>query len=430
MYPFTISLRYLCRKRVTLICIAGVAVGVMALTVVLSVMNGFLRDIRGHVRGTLADMVVKSSFGQYELANPEAVCKELLAIEHVEACSPFVDGVAIARFSNRAREFVHFRGVDARRQRRVCSWDGVPGKNRTRRLPGLTMDTVLDDVAPGKPALFGGQELFRAFRKGTQRDVEADPDVNFVELGSPVVIATVSQNLRRGLRMFRLSGLFKTGMYEFDSRYVYISLKEAQDLIDTKGKVSGISLRLDDYANAPLVTAEIERRLGAMYYTLTWEQQRDTFLRAVEVERRVMTIILFFIVLVAGFGIFAILTMVVMEKAKDIGTLKAIGATRSSVMGIFVLLGSIIGVIGAVLGLAAGLTILKTMNRLEDVIYQHTGWKVFPPDIYYLDHIPHRISVQGLALFMGGAVLISFLASLYPAWRAARLDPVQTLRYE
>jgi len=430
VYPFTISLRYLCRKRVTLICIAGVAVGVMALTVVLSVMNGFLRDIREHVRGTLADMVVMSSFGQYELANPEAVCKELLAIEHVQTCSPFVDGGAIARFSNRAREFVHFRGVDARRQRRVCSWDGMAGKKRTRLLPGLTMDTALDDVAPGKPALFGGQELFRAFRKGTPTDVEADPDVNFVDLGSPVVIATVSQNLRRGLRMFRLSGLFKTGMYEFDSRYVYISLKEAQDLIDTKGKVSGISLRLDDYANAPLVTTEIEQRLGAMYYTLTWQQQRDTFLRAVEVERRVMTIILFFIVLVAGFSIFAILTMVVMEKAKDIGTLKAVGATRSSIMGIFVLLGSIIGVIGSGLGLAAGLAILKTMNHLEDVIYLHTGWKVFPPDIYYLDHIPHRISVQSLAFFVGGAVFISFLASLYPAWRAARLDPVQTMRYE
>jgi len=430
VYPLKISLRYLLKKRVTLICIAGVMVGVMALTVVLSVMNGFLRDIRRHIRGTLSDLVVQSVDGYYGLKDYESVIKQLQEIPHVAACAPYLEGVAVSKCYN-VRQTVTFRGVVPHLQEQVSEWRGHPGKGRTRLLPGRTIETVLKDTPNGLPTMFGGQELFRSSPKGTSRDAQEDPDYNFVPLGmTRVVLVTPTKEFSAGVRVFRLTGLFKTGMYEFDRSYVYISLERAQQLVNAKGAVSGISVRLDDYAHASEVVKAIRDKLGRNYQTETWEEKRATFLLAVEVERRVMAIILFFILIVAGFSIFAILTMVVMEKAKDIGTLKAIGATRKGVMSIFMLLGTVIGGIGSALGLGAGLTILKTMNDLEDLIYQRFGWRVFPQDIYYLDHIPHQISVPALSFIVIGAVLTSFLASLYPAWRAARLDPVQTLRYE
>ena len=402
----------------------------MALTVVLSVMNGFIRDIRRHVRGTLSDLVVVSRFGPYELDNYATCMEAILKTDHVAACAPYVEGMAIAKYEGDLREFVHFRGVDPRRQSKVSEWDGRAGHNRTRLQPGRSLGTVLDHTAEGKPTLFGGQELFRRFPKGTKRDAQADPDTNFMSFGAPIVLVTVTKAFGRGVRVFRLSGLFKTGMYEFDRMYVYISLPEAQELVGAKDAVSGISVKVDAGANVLDVMQHMQERLGPTFRVITWQEQRATFLLAVEVERRVMTIILFFILVVAGFSIFAILTMVVMEKAKDIGTLRAVGATRAGVMSIFMILGSIIGVLGSAIGLSAGLALLKTMNRLEDWIFQEFGWRVFPQDVYYLDHIPHEISMPGLTMIVTGALLISFLASLYPAWRAARLDPVETLRYE
>ncbi len=428
MYPLTIGTRYMLKKRVTIICVAGVAVGVMALTVVLSVMNGFIRDIKAHIRGTLTDVVVHSRQGSFEY---EGIIQKIREMDHVVACAPFVEGMALAKFGG-AKQPVQFRGVIPKLQERVSHWDGQPGKKHNRLLNGRTIDTVLDDTPDGKPAVFAGQEMMRWKAKGSKDDPEADPDENFLPLGVQMVLVTVKDRISAGMgvRGFRLTGMFKTGMYEFDRQCVYISLKAAQELTGLGNKVTGISVKLDDYANAPQVRQQIETTLGPLFRTTTWEEDRATFIRAVEVERRVMGIILFFILVVAGFGIFAILTMVVMEKAKDIGTLRAIGATRTGIMGIFTFLGAAIGILGAGIGLGVGLVILDSMNQLEDKIYQWWGWRVFPQDVYYLDHIPHEISPWGVTICVAGAVITSLLASLYPAWRAANLDPVQSLRYE
>ncbi len=427
MYSVFIGSRYMLKKRVTILCVAGVAVGVMALTVVLSVMNGFIRDIKAHIRGTLTDLTVLSIQGPFRYEKPMA---EIEKIPHVVACAPFVEGIAIAKFAG-VRQSVQFRGVEPALQCRVSHWDGPPGKKHNRFLPGRDIQTVLDPLPDGRPAIFAGQEMVRLRPKGTKDDPQADPDEHFLPLGVRMVLGTVTNSLlSTSVRAFWLAGTFKTGMFEFDRSCVYISLKEAQRLLGLQGEVTGISVKLDDFANAEQVRRAIEKRLGPLFRTTTWLEERKTFIRAVEVERRVMGVILFFILIVAGFSIFAILTMVVMEKMKDIGTLRAIGATKAGIVGVFTFVGAAIGVVGAALGLAAGLLILRVMNRLEDLIFEWTGWRVFPQDVYYLDHIPHQISPLGLTLFVVGAVLISFLASLYPAWRAAHLDPVQSLRYE
>lgn len=221
-------------------------------------------------------------------------------------------------------------------------------------------------------------------------------------------------------------------MYDFDKNYVFIPLTAAQELGGAKEKdaVTGISVKLDDYRYANEVRDKLQSALGFEYYVQTWEDARRTFLTAVMMERRVMAFILFFIIMVAGFNILAILTMIVLEKSRDIGILKALGATTQGVMSIFLLNGLLIGSIGAGIGAALGLAIVFRINWLEHVLYNTIGWRPFPPEVYYFNQIPTVINPAGIAFTAGIAILSSVIFSIYPAFRAARLNPVETLRYE
>ncbi len=221
-------------------------------------------------------------------------------------------------------------------------------------------------------------------------------------------------------------------MYDYDKNYVYIPLTIAQELVSSKEKdaVTGISVKLDDYRYANQVRDKLQAALGFEYYVQTWEDARKTFLTAVMMERHVMAFILFFILVVAGFNILAILTMIVLEKSKDIGILKAIGATTRGIMSIFLLNGLLIGSIGAIAGVAIGLSIVLRINWLENVLYNTTGWRPFPPEVYYFNQIPTVVNPGSIILTAVVAILSSVVFSIYPAFRAARLNPVETLRYE
>ena len=191
-----------------------------------------------------------------------------------------------------------------------------------------------------------------------------------------------------------------------------------------RDSVSGISVRLDDYHRSHDVVAEIESIIGPGYTVETWEDQRKILLQAIDNEARVMAVVLMFITIVAGFCIMATLWMMVAEKTRDIGILKAIGGTVGGVLSIFLLNGTLIGVVGAGLGVAGGLAFLAVMNPLSDWIYREFGWHVFPPNLYYLDHIPYTREPEAVVMIALSAILISFLAAVYPAFKAARLDPI------
>ncbi|KAA0244114.1 MAG: ABC transporter permease [Candidatus Brocadia sp. AMX2] len=420
MYNLFISLRYLRNRKISFFAVAGVAVGVMTLIVVLSVMNGFDQELRSRIRGTLAHIIILKG-GMYGLEDYKQVIEKVKTFEHVTACAPYVEGPALIKLRNR-KEFVYFKGIDPDAEASVGDFTSyiTPFGNQPE-------DLLKTHGEKNTGSVFGGSELFRV----GPGEPEKDPG-SFIQNGEQIVLVTLKEWDKISVKAFVVVGKFKSGMYDFDKNYVYIPLTVAQELTGSKGKdaVTGISIKLDDYRYANQVRDKLQAALGIEYYVQTWEDARKTFLTAVMMERRVMAFILFFIIVVAGFNILAILTMIVLEKSKDIGILKALGATTQGIMSIFLLNGLLIGSIGASIGTAAGLSIVLRINWIENALYHMTGWRPFPPEVYYFNQIPTVVNPTSIVFTAAIAIASSVVFSIYPALRAARLDPVETLRYE
>jgi len=232
------------------------------------------------------------------------------------------------------------------------------------------------------------------------------------------------------MKPFRVAGIFNTGMFEYDSTLAYVSLGQAQSFFDLGDTVTGIQLKVEDVYHTGELARSINRTLGSEFYARDWMQMNRNILFALKTEKVVMFIILTLIVLVAAFGIASTLFMVVMEKNRDIAILKSMGATGSSIMKIFVLEGLVIGVIGTVLGVFSGLLVALNLEPIIAIIQKITGQNFFSKDIYYLDRFPSMVVPSDVVLISVTAVLISFIATLYPAWQASRMLPAEALRYE
>jgi len=399
MYILFVSLRYLRSRKISFFAIAGVAVGVMTLIVVMSVMNGFDHELRNRIRGTLAHIIILKG-GMYGLEDYKQVIEKVKNFEHVNACAPYVEGPALIKLRGR-KEFVYFKGIDPNAEASVSDFESyiTPFGNQPN-------DLLKTHGEKNTASTFGGTELLRL----GPGEPEKDPR-SFIQNGEQVVLVTLKEWDKISVKAFVVAGKFKSGMYDFDKNYVYIPLAVAQELVGSKEKnaVTGISVKLDDYRYANQVRDQLQAALGFEYYVQTWED---------------------FIIVVAGFNILAILTMIVLEKSKDIGVLKALGATTQGIMSIFLLNGLLIGSIGASAGVAIGLSIVFRINWLENFLYNTTGWRPFPPEVYYFNQIPTVVNPGSIILTVGIAIASSVIFSIYPALRAARLDPVETLRYE
>lgn len=446
-YEWFVAKRYL-RPRggvtfifhLTLFSIAGVALGVASLVTVLSVMNGFGNDIRGKIMRGRSHLVLNYPDG---LSDYRQYLPEFSRLGNVEACAPaIIDGGMLypADFENPPSVQVLITGVDPQYE------PGVTGLDE--KLIVGSMDGLGDGPAPAEsggrvritdlqstraPGIFIGKELaarlFQVFETGGEDKRQAYLRV----LGERVTLVTLPSNevsislAKPNMRIFRVAGVFETGHFDFDYSWVFVSLSSAQYLTDLKDEVTQIRFKLNDYSEHATTASmrevyELNNQLVGFGYPRTWMDMDSTFFEALKIEKATMNYILKIIILVATFNIIATLFMIVMAKTRDIGLLRAIGASRRGVLRIFLMVGVYIGLIGTLAGVAFGFAICSFIQ-------------IFPPElpgggqVYNLRYLPcdmEWLDFVGVSIY---TFCISFLASLYPAVRAARLTPVDAIRY-
>lgn len=385
----------------SLFSIAGVAVGVMALIVVIGVMTGFDEDLKKKILSVNPQIIVLSKEGR--ISAYEEVAARVKSVPGVKTVQPFLYTPVMFSTPGTISGGM-LKGLDARMLQA-----GGPENLKTQ----TGSFEALAGFASGEPPPAAvGNELAR--RLNLQ---EGD----FFNLFIPRGALTPMGQMPR-LRLFRVAAIFHSGMYEFDNSLVYVSLPALQELLGFGNQVTGLEATVQDIYAAQEMARTIVTRLGPEYYARDWIQMNYSLFSALKLEKIAMFVILTLIVLVAAFGIASTLFMMVMKKTKEIAILKSMGATRQSIMKIFVLDGLLIGFIGTALGLVLGITLCALLQRYEFI--------QLPRDIYLISTLPVRIKALDVALIVGAAILISFLATLYPSWQASRLDPVEAIRYE
>lgn len=407
------------------ISIGGVAVGVMALIIVLAVMSGFDRELKAKIVNVQPHLRIEK-FGGVD--HPQEDLEKIRAhhIPGLIAVATYIEGQAILR-SQDGTNGVLVKGLDAVNEDLSIYRDHlVAGElefddyvsTQTRRRFFFFKKTV--ETRTG--SLFIGESLAAALR---------------VQVGDTVAVIAPSQDSKKTLslagaetRNFKVRGIFRLGMNDFDAHLILLSLPQTQSLYHLGPKVSGISLRFQDVDQAENWKFRLREDFGLDYSIYSWYDMNRTFFRALKTEKFMMTILLALIILVAAFNIVSTLMMIVMEKTKDIGIMRAIGATQASIRTIFVIEGFSIGLWGIVSGTTLGLLGAFNLNAIMDFVKKTTGWDVFPSDIYYFDKIPAEVHGDDVVVIVAFALLASIFAALYPAHRGAQLNPVEALRYE
>jgi len=418
-FELLIGLRYLKAKRkstfisiITFISTAGVMLGVMALIIVLAVMTGFEEDLKEKILGTNAHVVVVRNGAPME--DYRQVMQKLKGFKGVTAATPFIYNQVMLS-SGKNVSGVVLRGIDVSTDRLVTGLSKSVVEGSLDRL-----EPKMDEGQDAYPGLLLGKELAKHLNLFVGDKVNViSPMGNITPLG-----------MMPKMKPFKVAGIFNTGMFEYDSTLAYVSIGQAQSFFDLGDTVTGVQLKVEDVYHTGELARSINRTLGTDFYARDWMQMNRNILFALKTEKIVMFIILTLIVLVAAFGIASTLFMVVMEKNRDIAILKSMGATGSSIMKIFVLEGLVIGVIGTALGVVSGLLIALNLEPIIAVIQKITGQNFFSKDIYYLDRFPSLVVPSDVVLISVTAVLISFVATLYPAWQASRMLPAEALRYE
>ena len=425
-FEYFIAKRYLLKGRrhgfvslIATISILGIAVGVMALIVVLAVMSGFDRELKAKIVGVQPHVIVEAVGGIQDIDQVRNTI-ESLKISEIKSIAPFVQGQGIIRSPQNAVGVV-IKGIDPDREPLDLFKKHL--KFGLLEFKDMNIPTERGDKRPislGRVVI--GEELAHRLRV-------AIGDV--VTITSPAMDEDITRAIKRAKSVsFVVAGVFRLGMNDFDSGLALVHIKQGRALYQLGGRVTGISIRLGDVNLADQVKNSIQGRFGTGYMVRSWIDLNRTFFRALQVEKNVMAILLSLIILVAAFNIISTLIMGVMEKTKDIGILRALGATRGAIRRIFLLQGFVVGLLGIVVGTLAGLALAYNLNPVSDFLDRTFGIQVFPSDIYYFDRIPAEVNSHDVLLVVGFALLMSLLAGVYPAHYAAKLDPIQALRYE
>ncbi len=424
-YELRISWRHLCSRKsqkfislITFISMGGVALGVMALIVVIAVMTGFGQNLRDKILGTNSHIVVTQAMSN-GMEDYENVLEKVKTVPQVKDAAPFILKQVMLTFGQRSSGVV-IRGVDPEREANISDLQKNLTEGKLSYLDHAPQSAADQEAGIQRKGIILGKELARNLGVYTGDILGIlSPSVRMTPLG---IIPKI--------KIVEVVGIFESKMYEYDANLAFISISSAQSLFSMNNRVTGIEIKVADIDAAGKIAETIKDKLGRPYFVRDWMQMNKNLFSALKVEKVTMFIILILIILVAAFNIISTLFMVVMDKAKDIAILKSMGATRRSIMQIFSMQGLIIGICGTALGCIAGFTIVPNLNEIVGFIEWLFEFKAFPQDVYYLDELPSQIQWFDSFLIIVFSVLICFLASLYPAWRASRLDPVDGLRYE
>jgi lipoprotein-releasing system permease protein len=407
-FELFLGLRYLKPKRtfvsvITLISLAGVTIGVWVLIVVIAVMSGFDRELREKLMGMHAHVTVMAGGGLIE--HSDKVIQAILETPHAKAAAPFAMSVVLVEFERRAMT-PYLKGIDPNREVMVS------------KLGTYIREGSLD--LDGEKVVIG-QDLASQYG---------------IFLGDKITVYSPRNIEKKGEEVYlpmelTVTGIFESGMYEYDVGLIFTSLATAQELFSLGNAVHGIEIRTDDPIQGARDVAEaLNRKLPAPLRAQTWAEMNQRLLGAIQVEKSVMFFILTFIIIVAAFGIMSTLITVTVQKTREIGVMKALGAASGKILRIFVLQGFIVGVFGVAIGIGLGLLTVQNINPINHFLSQVVGIDLFPRDIYNFPTIPAFLTARDLLTIGLSALVICTMAGLFPALRAARLEPVEALRYE
>lgn len=407
-----IGLRYTRAKRrnhfisfISLTSMLGIALGVTALITVLSVMNGFEKEVRGRILDMVSHLTVTSFEGR--LRNWSDVVMQLREHPQVMAAAPYVEGQGM---------LIHGKDVNGALIRGILP-DMEPGVSN---VGNKMVEGRLTDLKPGRFEVILGRDLARILQ------VEVGDKVTMVTPSANVTPAGVMPRLKR----FKVVGIFYVGMFEYDSSLALIHLDDARRLFRLQDAVTGVRARLQDLFAAPRVRYELQQNELGNYWVRDWSSYHANWFRAVKIEKRMIFLLLLLIIAVAAFNIVSTLVMLVTDKQSDIAILRTLGTSPASVMGIFMVQGTLIGVIGTVLGILGGVSLSLNLETVVGFIEQLFGFRVLDPGVYYISELPADLHWDDVWQISGVSFLFGVASTLYPAWRASRTQPAEALRYE
>lgn len=418
-YELWIGLRYTRAKKrdgegggnrfisfISMISMLGIALGVAALIVVLSVMNGFQKELRTRILGVASHVQIAGPGGG-DLAEWERVVQEAARNKRVQAAAPYVQAQGMLSFDQQVRG-VMVRGIQPQVEEKVADFEQHMKRGHLAQLQAGDFGIIL------------GAELAHALQA-----VVGDK----VTLIAPQGLVTPAALLPR-LKQFKVIGIFEVGMYEYDASLALVHIADAQRLYRMEERVSGVRLKLDDLFEAPRVARELARSVGQELAVSDWTRNHANFFRAVAIEKNMMFLILLLIVAVAAFNIVSALVMAVTDKQADIAILRTLGASPLSIMQIFIVQGALIGCIGLALGVAAGVALAINVDVVVPALERAIGIQFLAKDVYYISELPSDLHWRDVGIISAVSFALTLLATLYPSWRAARINPAAALRYE
>ena len=403
--------RYLRAKRkegfisvITGFAFTGIALGVATLIIVMSVMNGFKAELLNRILGINGHISIVSSAG-FPFNNYKKAVADLQSIDGIELALPLIEKQLLVSSSHGA-EGAMVRGINA---------EDI-----------LKKKVMRDGFAKVDTADFEGDVVVLGYKLAHKLGVRIDDEVTLI---SPNGKVTAFGSVPR-IKSYRVIGTFDMGMFEYDSNYIFMPLEAAQKYFGLKDAVSVIDVSLKDESKLPQMRTMLQRSVSLDAYVYDWKQTNSAFFNAIDVERNVMFLILTLIILVAAFNIITGLIMLVKDKSRDVAVLRTMGATRGMIMRIFVMDGAFIGIVGTAIGVALGLLFCYNIETIRQLLQRLSGRELFSSEIYFLSQLPAKVDNTEVLLVVVITLLLSFLATIYPAYRASKYNPAEALRYE